>query len=139
MLKHIFHRDGSNPFETPDQLERLLAQIALNVPETYWVALITSNGRFVSKFPASLTLDNDRITAMSVAAQSLGERISQELKHGALQYTFIAGAERGHLVIVLNKTHSLAVSLRSEASLSHVLEKLQPAFEALLRVLGTGA
>ncbi len=137
MLKRIFHQGDGDQVEISferSQLESRLAQIASDMPEVSWDALIKSDGLLVSKFPATLDISDDRLAAMSVAAQVLGERITHELKHGAFQHSFIVGAEYSLLVVALNKNYSLALGMRSGNSLDSVLKRLRPNQDLLLRL-----
>jgi predicted regulator of Ras-like GTPase activity (Roadblock/LC7/MglB family) len=85
MIKKLFgSKNDSQSEKLPDRtnLECLLADVALDIPQIEWIALVTSNGVFLGSFPSKLGIETDRIFAMSVAMFSLGERIASELRNG---------------------------------------------------------
>jgi predicted regulator of Ras-like GTPase activity (Roadblock/LC7/MglB family) len=63
---------------------------------------VKSNGVFLGSFPSKPGVGTDRISAMSAAMSSLGERIASELRNGNMQYTLIAGTNGISLTIELN-------------------------------------
>ncbi|MCG2787998.1 MAG: hypothetical protein L6461_23165 [Anaerolineae bacterium] len=94
MIKKLFgSKADSLPEKIPDRahLERLLAEVALDIPQIEWIALVKSNGMFIGSFPSKPGVETDRISAMSAAMYSLGERIASELNNGNMQYTFAFG------------------------------------------------
>ncbi len=107
-----------------------------DVPEAQWAALVKSNGILVGMYPSSAGLSAERISAMSVAAEILGEQITKELKHGTFQHALLAGSNGANLVIALNNDYCLSVSLRTAASLHQAFETLHPSLSALQDLLG---
>lgn len=77
----------------------------------------------------------DRVSAMSAAILSLGERIARELGDGDFQYNLIAGAEGQTLVLVLSQDYALAIGLNREISVNTVFERLRESILPLLRTL----
>ena len=138
MFKKLFGSlDDSQSRPTPDRavLERTLAEIALAAPAE-WVALVKSNGLSLASFPSKLKIDDDRVSAMSAAMASLGERIATELGNGALQYTLIAGADEVTIMIALNPQYLLSLALKRDVSIETTLRHLQEIeLPALMRVL----
>ncbi len=137
MISKLFGRRASS--ETlPDaaHLERLLAEIALGMPQIEWVALVKSNGIFLSSFPSKPEMEADRISAMSAAMSSLGERIASELNDGNMQYTLIAGTDKISVTIELRPDYLLTIGLKGDVSLEGFLSQMQEvSIPSLMKVL----
>jgi predicted regulator of Ras-like GTPase activity (Roadblock/LC7/MglB family) len=128
MWKKIFgNDDNSEAIIPPDrtQLQRLLAEIALDTPRAEWVALVDANGIFIGSFPAKPRVETDCISAMSAAMSSLGERIAAELKSGEMQYTLIAGTNEITVMIELSKKYLLTIGLKKDVSIEEFLKRMQ--------------
>jgi len=106
-------------------VEQALDPIARSVPEARWIALVTVDGLPCGIVNAFAGIEADRVSAMSAAMLSLGERISYELKNGNLQYNLIAGADGFSFVLVLSGDYILAMGLRRDASIPDLLVKLR--------------
>ena len=102
----------------------LLNELAAKLPETRWLLLLDKQGREMASFPEQIG-HADRLAAMTAAAQSLGERITSELKGGELRYALLAGTLNVHLVVMLGTGHVLALGLRPTASVDALLQALK--------------
>ena len=130
MIKKWFGSiDNAQPKEIPDRayLERLLAEIALDMPQVEWLALVKANGTLMATFPPKPSAEADRITAMSAAMSSLGERIASELNNGNLQYTLIAGTREITVMLELVTTYLLTIGLKKDVSIEEFLSRMQEA------------
>lgn len=81
-------------------------------------------------------IEEDRVSAMSAAMLSLGERIASELGRGGLEQVFIKG---DHGLIVLTSVGVeavLAVLARHEARLGLVLHEIKRTSEDIIKLLG---
>ncbi len=139
MIKKLFGNiDDSQSEAIPDRtsLERLLAEIALDTPQVQWLALVKANGILLASFPSKPGSEADRITAMSAAMSSLGERIASELGNGNLQYTLIAGAREITAMIELSSKYLLTIGLKKDISIEELLSRMQEAnIPILIRAL----
>ncbi len=137
MINKLFGRKAnSEALPDPAHLERLLAEIALSMPQIEWVALVKSNGIFVSSFPSKPEMEADRVSAMSAAMSSLGERIASELNNGNMQYTLIAGMDKISVMIELRPDYLLTIELKGDVSLERFLSQMQEVnIPSLIKVL----
>jgi len=138
MLRKIFHfayKTGSSNRPEKSEVERDLARIAIQLSKARWVALVTCDGLLYSIFPSHSEIGEDRVSAMSAATLSFGERIARELKDGEFQYTLIAGADGTTLVLALNQDYVLTIGLSRDISTSTVFESLRESILPLLRTL----
>ncbi|MFZ6027613.1 MAG: roadblock/LC7 domain-containing protein [Chloroflexota bacterium] len=109
--------------------EASLARLAADLCDVRLLALLTADGLVRGCWPASF--DEDRLSAMSAATLSLGERIVKELKLGKLRYALQAGEFGLHLVFMLDGEYGLAMNVRPDVSLDALfaaLERCLPPF-----------
>jgi predicted regulator of Ras-like GTPase activity (Roadblock/LC7/MglB family) len=97
-------------------------------------ALVSVDGLIIaSSLPAGV--EEDRVSAMSAAMLSLGERIAGELGRGTLDQVYIKGA-RGYVVLTaVGGEAVLTVLARSSAKLGMVFLEMRRAVEDLERLL----
>lgn len=80
-------------------------------------------------------VDEDRISAMSAAMLSLGDRITDELKRGKLQRVYIEGSEGFIVLMAVGEDAVLTVMAKSKAKLGLVFLDMRRAAEDLERLL----
>jgi len=122
-----FHAPGSR------QVTEGLTQLVLASPDVVRATLVTSTGLLRGSFPQQAA--KDRISAMSAAMLSLGERICGELGSGEMRYVIIAGARTLQLLIVLSEDYVLELELRPNVSVDAVLNALKESTGPLLQAL----
>lgn len=86
-----------------------------------------------SALPAGV--EEDRVSAMSAAMLSLGERIAGELGRGGLDQVYIRGVEGHVLVMAVGEDAVLTVLAREDAKLGLVLLDMRRAAEDLEKLL----
>ncbi|MCU0486376.1 MAG: roadblock/LC7 domain-containing protein [Anaerolineales bacterium] len=87
-----------------------------------------------SALPAEV--EEDRVSAMSAAMLSLGERISTELGRGALDQVYIRGGGGFVILSAVGEEAVLTVLAREQAKLGLVFLEMRRAAEDLERVVG---
>lgn len=123
MLSRIFGRKLPDRIPTEEQ-ERALREIARKLPDLRWAAIVSVDGLVQTIYNPFGKQDADRVSAMTAATISLGERITTELQHGHLAYAVVAGDEgifAGHFV---GEGYVLVVGLPAEADVGTVIEVL---------------
>jgi predicted regulator of Ras-like GTPase activity (Roadblock/LC7/MglB family) len=81
-------------------------------------------------------VEEDRVSAMSAAMLSLGERISGELGRGLLDQVYIRG-DRGYVILTsIGEEAVLTALAREGAKLGLILLEMRRAAEDLERVVG---
>jgi uncharacterized protein len=81
-------------------------------------------------------VEEDRISAMSAAMLSLGERIAQELGRGGLEQVYIKG-NNGFIVLISVGTEAVLTALaRQEGKLGLVFLEMRRAAEDLVKIVG---
>jgi predicted regulator of Ras-like GTPase activity (Roadblock/LC7/MglB family) len=97
-------------------------------------AIVSVDGLIMaSSLPADV--EEDRVSAMSAAMLSLGERISNELKRGTLEQVFIRGKNGYVILMSVGEDAVLTALARSEAKLGLIFLDMRRAVEDLVRLI----
>ncbi|HBY93638.1 MAG: roadblock/LC7 domain-containing protein [Ardenticatenaceae bacterium] len=117
-----------------EQMVERLRELRRNSPDIEASAIVSSDGLTIaSDLPAGV--EEDRVSAMSAAMLSLGERIASELGRGTLDQVFIRG-DRGYVILsAVGEEAVLTVLCRQEAKLGLVFLDMRRAIEGLVRVI----
>ena len=113
----------------PAQVEQMLVrlrQLQNAIPDIEASAVVSMDGLIIaSALPHGV--EPDRVSAMSAALLSLGERISLELSRGTLDQLFVKG-EDGYVVLISIGGKAVLTALaRKEARLGMVLLSMRRA------------
>jgi len=118
-----------------DELLEVLSQMADEMPNPDWVALVDGNGLIVSCIPETPAVGQDQISAMTAASIIMGERVLDEIEGGQMRYTSIAGANRQMLSVVLSEDRVLAIGLGPEVPAQATFASLTRWVPEILQVL----
>jgi predicted regulator of Ras-like GTPase activity (Roadblock/LC7/MglB family) len=118
-----------------EQMVARLREMQIASPDIEASAVVSVDGLIMaSALPAEG--EEDRVSAMSAAMLSLGERISMELGRGALEQVYIRG-DGGFVVLsAVGEEAVLTVLAREQAKLGLVFLEMRRAAEDLERVVG---
>ena len=98
-------------------------------------AVVSVDGLIMaSALPAEV--EEDRVSAMSAAMLSLGERIAGELGRGSLDQVYIRGAGGYVLLSAVGQEAVLTALARESAKLGLVFLEMRRAAENLQRIVG---
>jgi uncharacterized protein len=104
-------------------------------PDIEASAVVSVDGLIMaSALPADV--EEDRVSAMSAAMLSLGERISMELGRGELSQVYIRGTNGYVLLSAVGQEAVLTALARENAKLGLVFLEMRRAAEHLARVVG---
>jgi predicted regulator of Ras-like GTPase activity (Roadblock/LC7/MglB family) len=107
-----------------------LKKLQISSPDIQASALVSVDGLIIaSALPASV--EEDRVSAMSAAMLSLGERISLELKRGALNQVYIRGDQGYVLLTSVGNEAVLTVMANSGAKLGLLFLDIKRSAETL--------
>jgi len=112
----IVYRSISLAKSRTEQLVARLRDLQASSGEVEAAAIVSVDGLSIaSSLPVAT--EEDRVSAMSAAMLSLGERISTELGRGALEQVFVKG-ENGYVILTaVGEEAVLTVLARKEARL----------------------
>lgn len=114
-----------------DRLRRLQA----NTPDVESSAVVSVDGLIIaSSLPAGF--EEDRVSAMSAAMLSLGDRIAGELGRGLLKEVYIHGDDGYVLLVSVGSDAVLTVLARQNAKLGLVFLEMRRASEDLMQLVG---
>jgi predicted regulator of Ras-like GTPase activity (Roadblock/LC7/MglB family) len=102
-----------------EEMVRHLKALSLNTPDIEASAVVSVDGLIMaSALPADV--EEDRVSAMSAAMLSLGERIATELRRGQLDQVFVRGEEGYVILMAIGEEAVLTALAQSRAKLGLV-------------------
>jgi predicted regulator of Ras-like GTPase activity (Roadblock/LC7/MglB family) len=111
-----------------------LRDLQASTPSIEASAVVSVDGLIMaSSLPAGV--DEDRISAMSAAMLSLGERIASELERGQLDRVYISGSQGIIVLMAVGEEAVLTVLARSEAKLGLIFLDAKRAAVDLAKLL----
>jgi len=117
--------------------ERMMARLKnlrIGVPDIEASAVVSVDGLIIaSALPPDV--EEDRVSAMSAAMLSLGDRIASELGRGALNQVYIRGANGYVILSSIGEEAVLTVLARQNAKLGLVFLDMRRAAEELGRLI----
>ena len=115
-------------------VDRLRAMQAAS-PDIEASAVVSVDGLIMaSALPAEV--EEDRVSAMSAAMLSLGERISGELGRGSLEQVYIKGGKGAIVLTAVGEEAVLTALARQDAKLGLIFLEMRRASEDLVRLVG---
>ncbi|MCS6994856.1 MAG: roadblock/LC7 domain-containing protein [Anaerolineales bacterium] len=115
-------------------VERLRAMQAA-APDIEASAIVSVDGLIMAS-ALQQGAEEDRVSAMSAAMLSLGERIAQELGRGQLEQVYIKGNSGFIVLISIGEEAVLTALARQEGKLGLVFLEMRRAAEDLLKLVG---
>lgn len=111
-----------------------LREMQISTPDIEASAIVSVDGLIMaSSLPASV--EEDRVSAMSAAMLSLGERISSELGRGELEQVYIRGDDGYVILTSIGEEAVLTALARKEAKLGLVFLDMRRAVEDLTKLV----
>lgn len=111
-----------------------LRDLQASSPDIEASAVVSVEGLIIaSALPQDV--EEDRVSAMSAAMLSLGERIASELGRGSLNQVYIRG-EHGYVILMAVGEEAVLTTLaRQQAKLGLILLDMRRAVESLAKLL----
>jgi len=111
-----------------------LRELQVSTPDVEASAIVSVDGlTMASSLPAGV--EEDRVSAMSAAMLSLGERIASELGRGSLDEVYVKG-EGGYVILTaVGEEAVLTILARAGAKLGLVFLEMRRAAEELADIL----
>lgn len=111
-----------------------LKDLQVSTPDVEASAVVSVDGLIIaSALPPDV--EEDRVSAMSAAMLSLGERIAGELGRGLLDQVYVRGANGYVILSAVGEEAVLTVLARQEAKLGLVFLDMRRAAEDLNRLI----
>lgn len=117
-----------------EQMVGRLKDLQVGTPDIEASAVVSVDGLIIaSALPPDV--EEDRVSAMSAAMLSLGERIAGELGRGLLDQVYIRGANGYVILSAVGEEAVLTVLARKDAKLGLVFLDMRRAAEGLSRLI----
>ena len=117
-----------------EQMVARLKDLQVSTPDIEASAVVSVDGLIIaSALPPDV--EEDRVSAMSAAMLSLGERIAGELGRGILDQVYIRGANGYVILSAVGEEAVLTVLARQDAKLGLVFLDMRRAAEDLTRLI----
>jgi len=117
-----------------EQMVARLKDLQVSTPDIEASAVVSVDGLTIaSALPTDV--EEDRVSAMSAAMLSLGERIAGELGRGTLAQVYVRGANGYVILTAIGEEAVLTVLARKSAKLGLVFLDMRRAAEGLSRLI----
>lgn len=117
-----------------EEMVRHLKTMQMNTPDIEASAVVSVDGLIMaSALPADV--EEDRVSAMSAAMLSLGERIATELRRGQLDQVFVRGENGFVLLNSIGEEAVLTALAHSKAKLGLVFLDMKRTANELVRLV----
>ncbi|MFZ5810220.1 MAG: roadblock/LC7 domain-containing protein [Chloroflexota bacterium] len=104
-------------------------------PEIEASAIVSVDGLIIAS-ALPVEVEEDRVSAMSAAMLSLGERISSELNRGGLEQVYIRGANGYVILTAVGEEAVLTALARENAKLGLIFLEMRRAAHDLEKMVG---
>ena len=123
------------PDSRSTQMVERLRSMQAAAPDIEASAVVSVDGLIMAS-ALQRGVEEDRVSAMSAAMLSLGERISGELGRGSLQQVYIKGGAGAILLTSIGAEAVLTALARQDAKLGLIFLEMRRAAEDILRLVG---
>ena len=118
-----------------DQMVDRLRSMQAAAPDIEASAIVSVDGLIMAS-ALQQGVEEDRVSAMSAAMLSLGERISNELGRGGLEQVYIRGGQGYVILTAVGQEAVLTALAREQAKLGLIFLEMRRAAEDLTRMVG---
>jgi len=118
-----------------EQMRERLRSMQAAAPDIEASAVVSVDGLIMAS-ALQQGVEEDRVSAMSAAMLSLGERIAGELKRGALEQVYIKGNAGAIVLTSIGQEAVLTALARPEAKLGLIFLEMRRAAEDLVKLVG---
>jgi predicted regulator of Ras-like GTPase activity (Roadblock/LC7/MglB family) len=117
-----------------EQMVTRLKDLQVSTPDIEASAVVSVDGLIIAS-ALPLDVEEDRVSAMSAAMLSLGERIAGELGRGLLDQVYVRGTSGYVILSAVGEEAVLTVLARQDAKLGLVFLDMRRAAEDLIRLI----
>jgi uncharacterized protein len=118
-----------------EQMVERLQNMQAAAPDIEASAIVSVDGLIMAS-ALQQGVEEDRVSAMSAAMLSLGERISSELGRGGLEQVYIKGNAGSIVLTSVGDEAVLTAMARQEAKLGLIFLEMRRAAEDLVKLVG---
>jgi predicted regulator of Ras-like GTPase activity (Roadblock/LC7/MglB family) len=118
-----------------DQMVERLRNMQAAAPDIEASAVVSVDGLIMAS-ALQQGVEEDRVSAMSAAMLSLGERISNELGRKGLEQVYIKGSKGAIVLTSIGEEAVLTALARQDAKLGLIFLEMRRAAEDLVKLVG---
>ena len=118
-----------------DQMVERLQNMQASAPDIEASAIVSVDGLIMAS-ALQQGVEEDRVSAMSAAMLSLGERISTELGRAGLEQVYIKGNAGSIVLTSVGEEAVLTAMARQDAKLGLIFLEMRRAAEDLVKLVG---
>ena len=118
-----------------DQMVERLRNMQAAAPDIEASAVVSVDGLIMAS-ALQQGVEEDRVSAMSAAMLSLGERISTELGRAGLEQVYIKGDEGSIVLTSIGDEAVLTAMARQDAKLGMIFLEMRRAAEDIVKLVG---
>jgi uncharacterized protein len=118
-----------------DQMVERLRAMQAAAPDIEASAVVSVDGLIMAS-ALQRGVEEDRVSAMSAAMLSLGERISGELGRGSLEQVYIRGGNGAVVLTSVGAEAVLTALARQEAKLGLIFLEMRRAADDIIKLVG---
>jgi predicted regulator of Ras-like GTPase activity (Roadblock/LC7/MglB family) len=118
-----------------DQLVERLRSMQAAAPDIEASAVVSVDGLIIAS-ALQQGVEEDRVSAMSAAMLSLGERIAGELGRGTLEQVYIKGGAGAIVLTSVGSEAVLTALARQEAKLGLIFLEMRRAADDIIKLVG---
>jgi predicted regulator of Ras-like GTPase activity (Roadblock/LC7/MglB family) len=134
ILYNFYRRSAALTKSRTQKLVDRLRDMQASSPDIEGSAIVSVDGLSIAS-ALHQEIEEDRVSAMSAAMLSLGERIASELGRGILEQVYIRGENGYVLLTAVGEEAVLTVMARKEAKLGLILLDMRRAVEDLVDMI----
>jgi predicted regulator of Ras-like GTPase activity (Roadblock/LC7/MglB family) len=133
-LSHVKLRSAALTKSRTQKMVDRLRDMQASSPDIEGSAIVSVDGLSIAS-SLHQEIEEDRVSAMSAAMLSLGERIASELGRGSLEQVYIRGENGYVLLMAVGEEAVLTVMAREGAKLGLILLDMRRAVEDLVSLI----
>ena len=130
----LYGRSATLTKSRTEKLVDRLREMQVSSPDIEGSAIVSVDGLSIAS-ALHQEIEEDRVSAMSAAMLSLGERIASELGRGVLDQVYIKGESGYVLLMAVGEEAVLTAMARKEAKLGLILLDMRRAVEDLVSLI----
>lgn len=117
------------------ELERLLGELAQDLPDPKWVAIIDDDGLLIACIPRTPAISTDQIAAMTAASTAAGKRVVSEIDGGRFRFAVNAGSKRQLVVVAMDRKRLLSMGFKPQVQMHQIFGPLSDKVPEILKTL----
>jgi predicted regulator of Ras-like GTPase activity (Roadblock/LC7/MglB family) len=117
------------------ELERLLLELAAELPDPMWAAIIDNDGLLIACVPPQPVISTDQIAAMTVTGMVAAKRIADEIDGGSFRFAAVAGSKRQLIVVAMDGKRFLSLGFKPQVQTHQIFGPLSEKVPEILKTL----